>query len=233
VKVIIEACCGSVAEAWAAVEGKADRIELCAALPTGGVTPTVGMLEASKERCSLPVVSMVRPKEGGPVIDKAEFRACLKDVKALVRAGSEEIITGFLNSDMKLDKEKNKALIEAAEGVPVALHRVFDMAPDLDRALEEAIELGFCRILTSGGAPDVDQGFDTLARLVQRAGDRITILAGGGVRLHNAKKLVTEGGLKEIHFSFRRRTHVLGYQGDPDTLPDHHRLLDVRQSLAG
>ncbi len=230
--VIIEACSGSVAEAWASVQGKADRIELCAALPTGGVTPTVGMLQAAKEKCPLPIVSMVRPKEGGPVIDDAEFSACLKDVTALVRAGSEEIITGFLNPDFTLDKARCRALIEAAEGAPVALHRVFDMAPDLDRALEEAIELGFCRILTSGGAPDVDQGFDTLARLVKRADDRITILAGGGVRLHNAKKLVDEGGLKEIHFSFRRKTHVLGYQGDPDTLPDPQRLLDVRESLS-
>lgn len=226
----LEACCGSVEEVVAAAEAGADRVELCAGLPTGGVTPSVGMIEEARARVSVPIVAMVRPREGGPCPAEPDFRAALRDVGHCVRAGADEIICGVLDASGLIDRERNRALIEAAEGKPVAFHRVFDMTPDLDAGLEELIALGFCRVLTSGGAPDVDAGLAGLRRLVERAAGRIVILPGGGVREHNACAL-RDVGCAELHFSFRREVGA-GYGGVPDTQPDPGRIRRIRAALA-
>ena len=225
--VVLEVVCASVEEAAASVG--ADRIELCAALPTGGVTPTLGMIEEARQVSSLPIVAMVRPREGGPCPPEPDFQAAVRDVQHCVRAGADEIVCGFLAPDGRVDRDRNRALVEAAEGRPVAFHRVFDMVPDLDEALEDVIECGFVRILTSGGQSDVDQGFDGLVRLRERAAGRVTILPGGGVRPTNVKRLA-DAGFGELHFSFRAVTGP-GYGGCDDfrALPD--RIADVRRAL--
>lgn len=226
---LIEACCGSVEEVVAAAGAGADRVELCAGLPTGGVTPSVGMIEEARARVGVPIVAMVRPREGGACPAEADFRAAVRDVRHCFRAGADEVICGVLDRSGCIDVERNHELVEAAEGRPVAFHRVFDMAPNLDEALETLVELGFCRVLTSGGAPDVDAGLTAIHLLVKRAGDRITILPGGGVREHNARRLM-EVGCRELHFSFRRECGP-GYGGVPDTEPDPDRIRRIRAAL--
>lgn len=228
---ILEACCGSVEEALAAAGAGADRIELCAALPTGGVTPSVGTLEEVLDRVGVPVVAMVRPREGGPCPPDADFRAAVRDVRHCVAAGAHQIVCGVLDGRGRIDRERNRVLVEAAEGRPVAFHRVFDLVGDLDRALEELVELGFARVLTSGGAPDVDAGFEALGRLVARAAGRLTILPGGGVREHNARRLVAEAGCRELHFSMRRPLGP-GYGGALEFEPDPKRIEAIRAALA-
>jgi copper homeostasis protein len=224
--VLLEVCCGSVEEAVAAAEAGADRLELCAALPTGGVTPSIGMIEEVRARVSLPLVAMVRPREGGPCPHEADFRAAVRDVRHCVAAGADEIICGVLDAESRVDLARNAELVAAAEGTPVAFHRVFDMAADLDEALASLIGLGFCRVLTSGGAPNVDFGFEALVHLLERAAGRIAILPGGGVREHNAR-LLMQAGFEEIHFSFRRERGT-GYGGVADTEPDPDRIRRIR-----
>ncbi|MBS1724771.1 MAG: copper homeostasis protein CutC [Armatimonadetes bacterium] len=227
----IEACCGSVEEALAAGKVGVDRLELCAGLPTGGVTPSPGMIEESLA-ANVPIVAMVRPREGRPCPPEADFRASISDVKHCFAAGAHEVITGFLDVEGRIDKERNRALVNAAEGRPIAFHRVFDMVPDMDEALEAVIELGFCRILTSGGQDNVERGLLGLKRLVERAGDRITILAGGGVRLNNARRLVDEARCRELHFSFRAQSKEQGYGGVDDFKPLPERIQQIRAAVS-
>lgn len=228
--VVLEACCASVEEAVAAFEAGADRVELCAGLPTGGVTPSPGSIEEAKSLVSIPIVAMIRPKEGRPQMSDADYRSTLRDVKHMLRAGADELIVGVLDDQGRIDRVRNRAYIDAAEGRPVAFHRVFDMTPNLEESLDTLIELGFARVLTSGGALDVENGLPSLSRLVMQAGDRITVLAGGGVRPHNARKLV-EAGCRELHFSIRKPSGFGGYQGLDDTVPDPERIRQMRAAV--
>lgn len=229
-KILIETVAATLDEAIGGDQFGADRIELCAALPTGGVTPSVGMFEEAKARVKVPIVVMVRPREGGPVLSDAEFRSAVRDVRFFARAGADELIFGVLNDDYTVDVDRNRELIDAAEGKPVAFHRVFDMTPDIFSSLDTLTEMGFRRVLTSGGAENVDAGMANLAKLVAQAGDRIEILPGGGVRKHNVLALV-EAGCRQVHFSIRKRTDRPGYQGDFDTEPDTDALAEVRKIL--
>jgi copper homeostasis protein len=232
-KVVIEACCGSVEEAVAADLAGADRIELCAGLPTGGVTPSLGMLEEVLDRVSVPVVFMVRPREGRACPAEEEFRAAVRDVRHAVRAGAHEVICGVLDAAGSVDLGRNRELVEAAEGQPVAFHRVFDMCPSLPSALEDLVSLGFCRVLTSGCDGEVDEGLFGLRGLVAQAEGRIVILPGGGVREHNAARLVLEAGCRELHFSFRKASGFVGYGGVEDTVPAPERIRAIREIVAG
>ncbi|MCE9558929.1 MAG: copper homeostasis protein CutC [Armatimonadetes bacterium] len=230
-RILLEAVTATMDEVMAATAGGVDRIELCEALPTGGVTPSIGMLEEALECCDLPIVTMVRPREGNPTFSNADLKCAVRDVTRCADAGSHEIIFGVLDSANRIDMAMNRELIAAAQGRPVVFHRVFDMIPDLDEGLEQLIELGFSRLLTSGGADNVDLGMDRLSSLLTRAAGRITILPGGGVRPHNAKRLV-EIGCKELHFSFRKLSGKPGYSGIEDTLPDIERALEMRRLVS-
>lgn len=226
--ILIEVCCGSVEEAISAEAAGADRIELCAALPTGGVTPSLGMLLTTRESIRIPIVAMVRPREGGACPPEPDFIAAVKDVQICARDGADEIICGVLNSDGEIDLLRNKEFIEAAEGKPVAFHRVFDMTADLEKSLDQLIELGFSRVLTSGGKPSVVTGMFKIESLLKRAENQITILPGGGVRLENVAQLI-QIGCKELHFSARIENHV-GYSGIRDFCPNPERIHQIRSS---
>jgi len=229
-KILIETVAATIDEAIAGGLNGADRIELCAALPTGGVTPSIGMYQEARGRIGVPIVVMIRPREGGPVMSDADFRVALRDVRQFARAGADEIIFGTLNPNGTIDEGRNRELIDAAEGAPVVFHRVFDMVPDVRAGLDVLMKLGFRRVLTSGGSPNVDVGLATLEELVKQAAGDIEILPGGGVRKHNVAALV-EVGCKQVHFSIRRKTDRPGYQGDADTEPDIEALREVREIL--
>lgn len=230
-KVLIEACCGSVEEAVAAEQAGADRIELCAGLPTGGVTPSIGMIEEAREKLSIPIVAMVRPREGRPNPPEEDFRALIRDIRHCLSAGADEVICGVLDSNSEIDFDKNLQIIEAAKGSPVAFHRVFDMTSNLELSLESLIEIGFRRVLTSGCPMTVNEGFDGLKRLTELAGDRIMVLPGGGVRPGNIRQLVNECGCREVHFSFRKQSGAAGYGGVQDFQPDLDRIREAREIL--
>ncbi len=227
--ILIEACCGSIEEALVAETAGADRIELCAALPTGGVTPSIGMLEIAKENLKIPIVAMVRPKEGRPQVSADALKVVLSDIKLLIKHGANEIITGFLDSNGKVDEYSSKHILDTANETPVAFHRVFDMSENLFVAIDTLTELGFKRVLTSGGKPSVDEGIEIIKQLNKHSNSKITVLPGGGVRQHNARRLVEYANCKELHFSFRMPSNHESYANIQDSIPDPNQITKIKE----
>lgn len=196
---VLEVCVDDPQGLSAAVSGGADRIELCSALALGGLTPSPGLIAAAAG-LAVPVFAMIRPRPGGFVYTPDELAAAKADVAAVRNAGLAGIVLGVTHPDGRLDREAIGGLRDAAGDLPMVLHRAFDLSPDLDEGLETAIELGFCRILTSGGAPSAIEGAGNIARLAGQARGRITIMAGGGVDAGNAAELL-RAGADDLHGS--------------------------------
>jgi copper homeostasis protein len=202
--VLVEACVDSVASSLAAEHGGAERLELCDALFDGGTTPSAGMIAACKEAVSIPVVVMIRPRGGGFVYSDAERDVMRRDIVVAREIGADGFAIGGLQLDGTVDVALVRVMIEAARDLPVTFHRAFDLTPDLDASLESLANAGVQRILTSGGAPTAAEGATTLARLVQHAGSRLTVIAGGGVREENVRTLVSVSGVREVHVRLTR-----------------------------
>lgn len=200
---ILEICANSVASCIAAQEGGAQRIELCAGIPEGGTTPSYGMVKKAREAVSIGLNIIIRPRGGDFLYSPIEVEEMIEDIKILRTLGVDGFVFGALTPDGEVDKEVCKRLIEAAQGSPVTFHRAFDMAKDPKQALEDIIELGFDRILTSGCMPSALEGVSTIAMLVREAQDRIAIMAGCGVNASNVHEIVQMTGVKEVHGSFR------------------------------
>jgi len=203
-KITLEICCGSVDDVWEAKAAGADRVELNSGLFLGGLTPSIGTVLAAKD-AGIPIMAMIRPREGGFCYTEREFEAMLKDIHAFVNAGVDGLVFGVLHSDGSVDAERCKRLLEAAEGRETVFHRAFDVTPDWRLALDTLIDLGFTRILTSGQAPSVPFGIRTLQEMFAYADHRIQILPGGGVRPMNIAGIVETLGCSQIHASAPRR----------------------------
>ncbi|MBI4603227.1 MAG: copper homeostasis protein CutC [Planctomycetes bacterium] len=204
-QVLVEVCVESVAGALAAREGGADRVELCAALAEGGVTPSAAAVELAVERCGLPVHVLVRPRGGDFCYSPLELETMLRDVERAKRLGARGIVTGVLREDGSVDVERTRALVEAARPLSVTFHRAFDQVRDPFEALEALIELGIDRILTSGQERTALEGAELIAELVRRAAGRIGVLPGGGITGENVREVVTRTGAREVHLSARSR----------------------------
>jgi copper homeostasis protein len=203
--VLVEICVTSVEDAVVAEAAGADRVEVCSALVEGGITPSAGLV-----RSVLAVVSkvgvqvLVRPRGGDFVYSRTEravMRADIEAVLALPRPHGTEVgfVVGALTEDGEVDAGVTAELISACGGAAVTFHRAFDFTVDRRRALALAADLGARRVLTSGGGQRALDSVDALADLVHRAGDSITILAGGGVRADNVHQLVERTGVREVH----------------------------------
>ena len=195
----LEVCANSVASCIAARTGGAHRIELCAGLPEGGLTPSYGYTEIALNHCDLPIFPIIRPRGGDFLYDEYELDQMQYDIEYFYELGVAGFVFGALTRGGELDLAANARLIEAADGKPCTLHRAFDMVRDPLKSLDEAVRLGFSRILTSGGAATALEGVDVLKELVRAAGDRITIMAGSGVRPENALEIVTKSGVPALH----------------------------------
>jgi copper homeostasis protein len=176
----VEICVDSPQGIAAAVGGGADRIELCAALALGGLTPSVGLMTAAAE-CGVPVHAMIRPRAGGFRWSHADLTAMRDEVVAVGEAGLAGIVIGALDDRGGLDLPALRALISDAAGLSVTLHRCIDLIDDRVMAMEQAIDLGIGCILTSGGAERAVEGLGELGRLIDRAAGRITIMPGSGI----------------------------------------------------
>ena len=199
---LLESVVENVDDARTAARAGAGRIELCAQLVDGGVTPPVALISAVLERVSIPVFVMVRPRPGDFVYSEAEMSEALHHVTAVRAQGAHGIVLGVLHPDGRIDVARTRRLVERADGLPVTFHRAFDRVPDRGAALEDAIAAGASRVLTSGGAASAEAGAGQLAALVQQAGERITVLAGGGVRAHNVRAILARSGVREVHARF-------------------------------
>lgn len=197
---ILEICVDDVAGLEAAVRGGADRIELCAALSGGGVTPSAGFMQRAATY-GLPVSVMIRPRAGDFVFTRDEADVMKRDIDAARVAGLSGVVIGASRADGSLDMLMLEELRRHADGLDVTLHRAFDVAPDLEEALEAAISLSFPRVLTSGGARSALEGIETLARLSDVAKGRIVIMPGAGVRPQSVQALLDRFPITEIHAS--------------------------------
>ncbi len=198
---IIEVCVDSVGSALAAEAGGADRIELCAALGEGGLTPTAGLMEAVRERVRLPIAAMVRPRAGDFCYDDDEFGVMCRDLALLKRLGADMIVFGVLSPDGTVDRERAARLIAEARPLPVTFHRAFDVAQDARAALGTLVELGVERVLTSGQEKSVLEGLELVTELIRLAGDRIIVVPGGGITERNLPRILRECAAAEFHVS--------------------------------
>ncbi|MDS7598020.1 copper homeostasis protein CutC [Agrobacterium tumefaciens] len=197
---ILEICVDDADGLAAAVRGGADRIELCAALSGGGVTPSWGFMRCAA-RYDLPVSVMIRPRAGDFVFSVEEADQMKDDIDAVRRAGLSGVVLGASLGSGALDIPLIEDLCRHAEGLDLTLHRAFDVVPDVNEALEVAVALGFSRILTSGGARSALEGIDRLAQLCERADGRIGIMPGAGVRPQTAQALLDRLPVTDIHAS--------------------------------
>ncbi|KAF9369745.1 hypothetical protein CPB97_003338 [Podila verticillata] len=193
-------CLDSVASAIIAEQTGGKRVELCAGLMEGGITPSAGLISTVKAKTSLPVMVMIRPRGGDFCYDDDEFEAMLADIKVCHSLKVEGVVFGVLLPDGSVDKARTKMLVDAAQPMLVTFHRAFDMVKDPFQALEDIIAIGgIQRILTSGCERSAYEGLDMLVQLVKRAQDRVIILPGAGITDRNVDKIVAAMGAKEVH----------------------------------
>ncbi len=178
-KKCLEIAIDSLADVRSAIGGTADRLEVCAALELGGLTPTPGLLESVAELCALPIVAMVRTRGGGFVYSSDELRVMARDVGMMFRHGAAAAIFGPITPTREIDIDACRRLLDACGGRSAVFHRAFDRTENLMRSLDQLIELGFSRVLTSGGAASAGGGIAMLATLNRHAAGRIEILPGG------------------------------------------------------
>ncbi|MFT7535712.1 MAG: copper homeostasis protein [Hyphomicrobiaceae bacterium] len=199
--VLVEVCVESVAGAYAAVVGGAQRIELCSSLAEGGLTPSVGLCQAVCAAIQVPVFAMIRPRAGDFLYDSTEVDVMARDIEALSDAGAAGIVVGALSSDGRIDHRKMAEFVDLADGRPVTCHRAFDMCRDVKEGLEVLCDLGVKRILTSGQKTTAYDGRAQIRSIVQQADGRIAIMAGCGLRPEHVERLVEVTGVREVHLS--------------------------------
>lgn len=199
--ILLEIVASTVEDCLAAASSGADRIELCAAIAGGGLTPSLGTLIEAKKQVRIPLVAMVRPRAGGFCYSNVDFAVMRRDAALLLGHGADGIVFGILHSDGSVDSKRCGKMLEIAGGRQTVFHRAFDVAPDPFRALEELIDLGFTRVLTSGQQKTALQGSNLIRRLIERAGNRIEALPGAGIRAHNVEQLVQATGCKQVHMT--------------------------------
>ena len=180
-----------------------DRIELCAALSEGGLTPSVGFLIAARRIFHGTILMMIRPRCGDFLYSNEEINLMLADIEQGKQHGADGFVFGCLQPTGEIDPTLTARLRDAAQPKQVTFHRAFDVTPDLSRSLETLIDLGIPRVLTSGGECDVWRGSQRLRELIEQANERIIILPGGGVTADRAQELLECTHAKEIHLSAR------------------------------
>lgn len=200
--ITLEVCVDNVHGLAAALAGGADRIELCSALEVGGLTPTAGLLRAAS-RSPVPVVAMIRPRGGDFCFDDAETALMLDEIDVAAAAGLQGVVLGASLADGQLDQRTLERLIHHASdlGLRCTLHRAIDLCPDLAQATRLAIDLGFERILTSGGAKSALAGLPRLQRCFDAAAGHITIMPGAGINAANVRELRAQLELTDVHAS--------------------------------
>jgi copper homeostasis protein len=198
--VLLEVCVDDAQGLAAAIEGGADRIELCSALAVGGLTASAGLMALAGPP-PVPVYAMIRPRPGDFVYGAADLDVMRRDIDAARAAGLAGVVLGALRPDGRLDARMLTKLTGHAAGLGLTLHRAFDLVPDFADAIEIAAELGFERILTSGGAKTAPEAVDRLAQLVELAAGRISIMPGSGITVDTIGLILPRLAVSEVHSS--------------------------------
>lgn len=215
--VSLEVCANSVISAVAAQEGGATRVELCDNLSDGGTTPSAGQILLARKLLHIKIYVLIRPRGGDFLYNDAEFEIMKADIRHCIEAGCDGVVIGMLTPEGHVDKPRCKELVEIAKqwGLGVTFHRAIDMAADIHQALEDIIEIGCERVLTSGGKTTAIEGASVIASLVQQSAGRISIMPGCGVDENNVNDIVRFTGAKEVHSTAKTRvsSHML-YRND-------------------
>ncbi len=236
---ILEICAGSVESAIAARDGGAQRIELCAALEVGGVTPSAGLIAEARKIEGLVLNVIIRPRGGDFLYNEHEAACMEQDIRTCRELGVDGVVIGALTAEGDIDTTLCGRLIKAANGMSVTFHRAFDMCRDPKEALGQLISLGCHRVLTSGQAATAEAGIPLLKELVQQTGERIIIMPGCGVNSGNAARILKETGATEIHASARKSVgsgmlfrHSGVSMGNPDSDEFARKETDVNEVRA-
>ena len=187
----------------AAVNGGADRIELCTALSEGGLTPSFGLIRHCRKKFSIAIFPIIRPRAGDFLYSDDEYRIIKNDVTLCKQLGCDGIVVGFLKRNGNIDKKKIAKIVERAYPMEVSFHRAFDRCNDPHQAMEDIIDAGCQRILTSGQQSTATEGAELIKKLIRSADNRIIIMPGSGVKKENIKTLAEATGAEEFHASLR------------------------------
>jgi copper homeostasis protein len=196
---LLEISVESVEAAMAAERGGAQRIELCSNAREGGTTPSRELMRAVRERVSLPIFSMVRPRAGNFIYTDKEFEAMRHEIEAAKECRTDGVVLGLLDAGGAVDIARTKQLVELARPLPVTFHRAFDECADLRVSLEDVIKTGATRLLTSGGKRTAPEALDVLGDLVQIADGRLIAMPGSGLHAGNIREAVAKTGAREYH----------------------------------
>jgi len=221
-KALLEISVDSVDSASAAQRGGASRVELCSDLAEGGITPSAGLIATARKALSIPLHVMIRPRAGDFCYSAEEFEIMKRDILMAKQLRVDGVVFGILNVDGKVDVDRTKELVQLAQPMQSTFHRAFDMAADLSQALEDVIRSGAVRVLTSGGEPAAENALHAIRGLVDASRGRIAIMACGGVREHNARRVIEATGVLEIH---------VGQSGVAAELPSPMRYRNEKLSI--
>ncbi|HRH50432.1 MAG TPA: copper homeostasis protein CutC [Panacibacter sp.] len=202
--IILEIAVFNIQSAIMAAQAGANRLELCENPFDGGTTPSYGTLKTVREKITIPVFPIIRPRGGDFLYVEEEFEVMKKDILLCKSLGFEGIVTGLLDADASVNVKRTSILTELAYPMEVTFHRAFDRAVNPLQALETVIDCGCQRILTSGQVPNAFDGKDLIKQLIQQADERIIIMPGSGVRSNNIAELATYTGAAELHSSARK-----------------------------
>ncbi|MAI70986.1 MAG: copper homeostasis protein CutC [Rhodopirellula sp.] len=200
---VLEACVASVADAVAAAQSGADRLELNVGIELGGLTPTVGLLEQVKDAVDLPVLVMLRPRAGGFCYSALEKRVMVRDAHVFMERGADGVVIGALAENGLIDHELIERIREVCQERELVFHRAFDLLRKQSEGLEKLIELDVDRVLTSGGEASALAGAGGILELVKIANGRISILPGGGVRAATVVEMLQKTGCTQVHGTFK------------------------------
>jgi copper homeostasis protein len=205
---LLEIAVFNIQSALIAMKAGADRIELCENSADGGTTPSYGTLKTVREEISIPAFPIIRPRGGDFFYTDEEYAVMQKDVQLCMQLGFEGVVIGSLNKDATVDKKRTKRLVELSYPLEVTFHRAFDRTKDAFQSLEDIIECGCQRILTSGQVPNAFDGKDLIKKLIDEADDRIIIMPGSGIRSNNIKAIADYTRATELHSSARKNINT-------------------------
>lgn len=206
----VEICCNSVLSARNAKQGGAYRIELCQALGEGGTTPSAAAIEYCVKELNLQTRVLIRPRGGNFVYNDDEMRVILRDIELAHKLGAHAVVIGFLTPDGDIDVVKTRMAVDAAEDMGITFHRAFDECRNPEEALEQIIDCGCHKLLTSGCKPTALEGAATIKQLVNQSAGRIDIIAASGIVATNAAEIVVLTEVNEIHGSFKKTVDDIG-----------------------
>lgn len=204
----LEVCANSYRSAINAQNAGADRIELCSELAVGGITPSFGLIKKVVDTLTIPVFVLIRPRSGNFTYSEDELEIIKHDIQQCKALGCSGIVSGVLNKDNTVDVERTKTLIELSKPLPFTFHRAFDWVVNPQQAIQQLIEMGAKRVLTSGQETSALKGINLLNELKEASKDKLTILPGGGINVDNAKAF-KDAGFSEIHCSASTKIQII------------------------